>query len=207
MRISTYIVLCTLLLSCGNARRVGDTGLLQKRKYLPGWDLALFSNDPKRSSSRNSDVHHIEPIVTASADHTRDLRSNKESGHDVPVTIERSIDTHLPSSYRPIGSNDTLLELVQELPETEVSQHKKPVNLLAPVVFLTAIAAIGIGLTSTNTLAVIVLLGITFILAAISIKRIRKHDMGGKGFAIIGLTLAALTSVATAIAIVTAGGL
>lgn len=107
-----------------------------------------------------------------------------------------------------IQRNLTPVPFIIDLPdEPEDTTQKKPMNRLAPVVFITAIAAIGLGLTTTNTLGVIILVLVTFILAAISIRQIRSRDMGGKGFAIIGLVLAVMTAVATAIAIYANGGL
>ncbi len=82
---------------------------------------------------------------------------------------------------------------------------RKRWNWLAIPAFLAAGAGIWLALTSTNTLAVIAVLGLALILSALSIRRIRRHEEAGKGFAVTALVLAVLASLLTIISIAILG--
>jgi hypothetical protein len=200
--------LMVLLFSCGADRRVMDTGLLQKRRHLQGWDLSLHRSKKVDRKALYRDDVSLDKLSVRS-----DHMTSSEKGLRASNTIidEQPNEVSANASIEPgvvIQRNLTPVPFIIDLPdEPEDTTQKKPMNRLAPVVFITAIAAIGLGLTTTNTLGVIILVLVTFILAAISIRQIRSRDMGGKGFAIIGLVLAVMTAVATAIAIYANGGL
>ncbi len=76
---------------------------------------------------------------------------------------------------------------------------KKKWNKFAIPAFLAALATLYLGFFGTSTIAVIIALGVTFILSGISLRQIRSRDEAGKGFALAALMIGVIAAVATAI--------
>jgi hypothetical protein len=210
------IMLLISLASCGGSNRVMDTGLLQKRKHLPGWDLSLWPKnsalEASRSADRQTDAKRTQDERISrskdppDADEEHDdlgISANSESMplETVVQRIKMGRDNDIDASAdRSISFHDLRVQ------DTEpVEQPRKRWNKFAIPAFLAALGTIYLGLFSLSTLAVIVAIGVTFTLSGISLWQIRVRDEAGKGFAIIALILGLLAAIATAMVIYVVG--
>ncbi|HOZ40540.1 MAG TPA: hypothetical protein PLL25_07025 [Flavobacteriales bacterium] len=82
---------------------------------------------------------------------------------------------------------------------------RKRWNWLAIPAFLLAGATLFIALTTVQTALVLLLAGSTLIVAGISLKRIRKREQAGKGFALIALVVGIIALLLTGVAIAVYG--
>lgn len=201
------IVLLLLFASCGGSTKVMDTGFLQKRKHLPGWDLSFGERGGSHDLAKR-DLKDPAPI--------KDLP--KIEGPSIYVDDVDQLNEQITASHAPVedhvgrstaGSLENgprvlidFVSPVKEQEEVNVPQQdlmpKKKWNKFAVPAFAAALGVVYLGLFSTSTIAVIVAIGITFILSGISLRQIRSRDEAGKGFALIALIIALLASIATA---------
>ncbi len=113
-----------------------------------------------------------------------------------PVTRQRSIPVEC-SIASPITA--------QPRDEPENLMPRKRWNWLAIPAFLLAGATLFIALTTVQTALVLLLAGSTLIVAGISLKRIRKREQAGKGFALIALVVGIIALLLTGVAIAVYG--
>lgn len=189
-------------------------------------DKHLFTNGPivprKRSHDLHGPVHELaaldsvtdrtdEDISEVAAFHGSLSASLATSGAAIPLSLERP--PSVPGSVVRIRSTDALAipnstrpvqpTAVQE--EDENLMPRKKLNFLAIPAFVFALGALGLGLFTTSTIAVIVAAVLAILLAGLSIRRIRSREQGGKGFALMALLLGLLALLATAIAVAVVG--
>ena len=185
-----------------------ETGLLQKRKHLPGWDLSLFQKEPGVRSDRPFDREMCGPLEErpeeeASASHGMDrITTHVSDGEfEMPRAPAMSVipEAVIPNIDR---TGPKVVEVIrQKIPEPDPQQErvKKKWNKFAIPAFLAALATLYLGFFGTSTIAVIIALGVTFILSGISLRQIRSRDEAGKGFALAALMIGVIAAVATAI--------
>jgi hypothetical protein len=98
-------------------------------------------------------------------------------------------------------------------PERLASPDEEPKNLmprkrwnrLAVPAFLLAGATLFIALTTVQTTLVLILASLTLLVAGLSLKRIRKREQAGKGFALIALLVGVFALLLTGVAIAVYG--
>ena len=181
-----------------------ETGLLQKRKHLPGWDISLFQ---KERSVPTSIVEYdditADPVETV---------PKKQEASDPCASIDLNIAAEflerpkpeievevVKSEAKPVVKFEAISEHADNGPEQEQEIPKKKWNKFAIPAFIAALATLYLGFFGTSTIAVIIALGVTFILSGISLRQIRSRDEAGKGFALAALMIGVIAAVATAI--------
>jgi hypothetical protein len=208
----TLLLLClSFLAACSTHQRVADTGLLQKRKFRPGWDLALFERGtavaPRQPMIRNSEPLPLRLALRQVAPAEVEAQAPLASLARIPALPERLI--HPPITALPLlriqPAAEPVAELVPEAPRVEDPPVAKRWNRLAVPALLASLGSIAIGLFTTSTLGLLLAVVGAILLAGISLRQIRMRDEGGKGFALAALILALLAALATAIAIAVVG--
>ena len=181
-----------------------ETGFLQKRKHLPGWHLSIFQKE--RSVPRSSVKYD-----RIAADPIDNVHEKEEgSGPSASISLNSgagSVQRPKPkteavpvkSEAKPAIQLETISDRAENGPEQEQEIPKKKWNKFAIPAFLAALVTIYLGFFGTSTVAVIIALGVTFILSGISLRQIRSRDEAGKGFALAALMIGVIAAVATAI--------
>lgn len=129
------------------------------------------------------------PLGTASFSRTKPVLPS-------PVTRQRSI---------PVECSIASPMTAQPRDEPENLMPRKRWNWLSIPAFLLAGATLFIALTTVQTALVLLLAGSTLIVAGISLKRIRKREQAGKGFALIALVVGIIALLLTGVAIAVYG--
>jgi hypothetical protein len=89
--------------------------------------------------------------------------------------------------------------------EPENLMPRKRWNRLAIPAFVLAGATLYIALTSVQTTLVLLLAGLTLLVAGIALRRIRNREQAGKGFALIALLVGVIALLLTSVAIAVYG--
>jgi len=82
---------------------------------------------------------------------------------------------------------------------------RKRWNWMGVVAFLMAGGTVFLGFSALGTTAVLLSAGLTALVAGLTLRRIRKHEQAGKGFALIALLIAFLALVVTGVSIAVLG--
>ncbi len=207
----TVLLMALLFWGCAGEKRVTDTGFLQKRKFRPGWDLSIGKPklDQQVGSIDRKSTPRVDPVSEPSAEKLQE-RFPQEELHASLHSAEEILSSAEPEEENIERSSITIeaaknAAYVEKDPDQEDLLPKKRWNWLAIPAFVASLGIVAIGLYTTSTIWVIIAIAVTFILAGISIRQIRKREEAGKGFAIAALLIALLAVVATAIAIAVVG--
>lgn len=200
-----------LLAGCAQQNNaVVGKGLVQKRKYQPGWHVDLFQR------SRPLAVLHTERRRSAPAvelpeqlaDLTNSTMVSLEQEQDIYVFgPSASLDAmHHGAALRPSA---TFLSAARSTPATTPAQEnlipRKRLQPLAIPSMLFVGAGITMAFVTNSGLLVAGALVIGLVLAAVSLRRIRSHERSGKGFAIIALVLGTMAALITTMVIIRSG--
>ncbi len=82
---------------------------------------------------------------------------------------------------------------------------KKRWNWMGVVALLLAAGTVTLGFSPLGTSAVLLAAGFTALVAGLTLRRIRKREQAGKGFALIALLIAFLALVITGVSIAVLG--
>lgn len=123
-----------------------------------------------------------------------------------------SVEEHTPRQAEPRKQGIIREEAVHQVtPPTNENGHqenlmpKKRWNRLAIPALVAALGTICLGLFTSSTYAVLGGIFVTLLLAGISLRRIRLHEEGGKGFAFAALMIGVIAAVVTALTIASYG--
>lgn len=123
-----------------------------------------------------------------------------------------SVEEHVPPRAEPtkqcIIREEAMREATPPVHEDEDQENlmpKKRWNRLAIPALLAALGTICLGLFTSSTYAVLGSIFVTLLLAGISLRRIRLHEEGGKGFAFAALMIGVIAAVVTALTIASYG--
>jgi hypothetical protein len=89
--------------------------------------------------------------------------------------------------------------------EQENLMPRKRWNWMGVVAFLMAGGTVFLGFSALGTTAVLLSAGLTALVAGLTLRRIRKREQGGKGFALLALLIAFLALVVTGVSIAVLG--
>ncbi|MEO8590125.1 MAG: DUF4190 domain-containing protein [Flavobacteriales bacterium] len=209
-RIALLLFACVILLSaCTTDRHVVTGGLIQKRKYRPGWNVDLgFRNDRTPVTNRTT----VERMIPVRRVHNKALVAAQERS----IAVVRT-SAPITASIAPLRIVHPLTRLhllrAAILPERIMATQdgeenlmpKKKWNVLAVPVFVLALGSLTLGFLTTSTLAVLLAAVVTVALGAIALRHIRSHDEAGKGFALIGFIIGLFVLLFVGISIATAG--
>jgi hypothetical protein len=201
-----FPILCLLLASCGTTGRTMDTGLMQKRRHLKGWDLEFLSRSQRSTrpvpANRNPVVKKDIGKNTAGSRLTETLVVSTSPGSHGPVASSGPVAMEairIPLLFTGSGpSEERTIEEPEAWSPQEDLMHKKRWNLLAIPSFLMALATVYLGLFGLSTINVVIAIILTLILSGISLRQIRSREQSGKGFAIAALLIALLALLYTA---------
>lgn len=193
-RIGPLFLSCAILLgACTTDRQVVTGGLIQKRKYRPGWNVDLGFRNDRTPTAHRTIVERMAPVHRV---HDRKLVPAQERSIAVMRTSAPITASTAPVRIAHPLSRPHLLRAVI-LPESitatqdgeENLMPKKKWNVLAVPVFVLALGSLTLGFLTTSTLAVLLAAVVTVALGAITLRHIRSHDEAGKGFALIGFII------------------
>jgi hypothetical protein len=211
IRLTIATILLVLTWSCGSQRAVVGDGLLQKRRFRPGWHLDLpaahKSSQPQRRSAHtttSSQWDHV-PATAVHEEIDATVTTAEVSSPLIPTPPAR---TYAPSviDVPEVGSTDPRDLMPTPAHDAPVdSTTAKRWNPWAAPALATAVGSVAIGLFTTSTIAVLITVAIAIVLASIALRRGRENEWSGKGLALAAMIIAMLVVLATAAAIVVVG--
>jgi len=209
VRLVPLLIACVMLLTaCTTDRHVVTGGLIQKRKYRPGWHLDF----PSRSATPRAERNAAERPRTIHAAPQGSIVQPSDRPLAPAVIVAPLTASAEPvqetRSVRPALSPATpawRLSCISAQDGEENLMPKKKWNVLAVPVFVLGLGAVALGFVTASTLAVLIVAVITVVLGAIALRRIRSRDQAGKGFALIGFILGLFVLLFVAISIASIG--
>lgn len=211
-RVASLLLTTVVLAGCAGPRSTVGDGMFQKRHLRPGWHVDLGARDHARINERGVPVPRMEsrsrPIpnfVSPCAARTVELAewdnatassepfAMSSSHHVAPPLINPDIEPFLPDTTR----------------SAQRQQIEEPVrrwNPWAIPAFAAAVGTVVLALaTGTSAILVVLALVVTLILAAIALRKGRKNEWSGKGFAVAALLIGSLAALITLIALISGG--
>ncbi len=205
LRLLPACVLLIGLAACSQGPDVIGKGPLQARKYRPGWHLDLHTNTQptaRRSPTRPLEARLPAPAepapgrpLTAQAVTVGPVRALPTRAPKRPSVVPEPPRTSIHSAADPIAAQD----------EPENLMPKKRWNWMGVVALLLAAGTVTLGFSPLGTSAVLLAAGFTALVAGLTLRRIRKREQAGKGFALIALLIAFLALVITGVSIAVLG--
>ena len=211
-QVGFLLAVCIVLITaCSTDRHVVTGGLIQKRKYRPGWHMDLdFRNDQPSNTHRSTAIR----LMARNSANTRAVIDVFE--RPLAFAKDREPITASIAPVRPMRTRASMRHQVREvltplrkadsaLDGEENLMPKKKWNMLAVPVLVLALGTVALAFLVPSTLAVLVAGALTVVLGAISLRHIRSHDEAGKGFALTGFIIALFALLFTGISIAAYG--
>ncbi|MBK8226031.1 MAG: DUF4190 domain-containing protein [Flavobacteriales bacterium] len=195
-----------LLMACSGSRSTVQERRIQHRRHSNGWhiDLDARRREPRTRirdlESRHANLPVLAPTVeerapiTAAATPAPPFTATLADQRAIKEAVRRTQLTGLPTALKPV--------IRQE--EDENIMPRKKWNALAVPAFASGVSAIVLGF-GTNLWLLIGAIVLTLVLAGWSIKRIRRREQAGKGFAIAALLIGVFAALLTIMSIVRYG--
>ncbi|MBL0128706.1 MAG: DUF4190 domain-containing protein [Flavobacteriales bacterium] len=183
---------------CGVQRDVVQEGRFQKRTHQGGWHVDLH----KKTSENDRTATRLRHIKVGSIVHPSPLiaiddrlLATTNSGPSLFVSPpSRASDPVCAEELLPVRSTITLQE------EDENLMPRKKLNALAIPALVMALVTVGLGF-SQNLWLLVGAIVVTLVLVALSMRRIRRYEQGGKGFTFAALMIGVLAALLTALSI------
>lgn len=207
------VLLTVFVLSGCSAPRstVGD-GMFQKRHLRPGWHVDLGGQDIPRTREHVVSAPRMEPrphhfaihaprppdarVGIPEQDHaTTSIAPNASasSDHFAEFLIGPQIQTLIPDTTRSVR-------------QQQIERPARRWNPWAIPAFVAAAGTVVLGLaTGTSLILVVVGVLLTLVLSSIALRKGRKNEWSGKGFAVAAMILGVLAALITLIAVVAGG--
>ncbi|MCU0320659.1 MAG: hypothetical protein MUE88_11375 [Flavobacteriales bacterium] len=202
---SLTLVLVLGLSACSQGPDVMGKGPFQARKYRPGWHLDLRSGN--HQAAQRTSARPLEARLPPPPDPT--------PGHPiaVPVAALELAPTPPPKAPKkpaiapgpPRRSVHPTTDPIAPQDEPENLMPKKRWNWMGVVAFLMAGGTVLLGFSALGTTAVLIAAVLTALVAGLTLRRIRKREQAGKGFALIALLVAVIALVITGVSIAVLG--
>ncbi len=208
------LLLVLLLTACANDKSVVRNSPFQKRSLRPGWHVDLSLGRERKAmqvphersptlAPALLDARIVVPsgstLLPLSTEATFPLR--QETGPITPESAELARFSFPANATNAPGvavPDPPLQEQVDSMP-------KKRWNRLAIPAFVLALLTVFLALFTVSTTAVILVAAATIVLAAVSLKQIRREDQAGKGLALAALIIGLIAALITAISIIAVG--
>lgn len=198
-----FVLLLTLG-ACSQGPAVIGKGPLQARKYRPGWHLDL----------RSSAQRHPRTIVPRPLEARLPTPQEPKPGRPLAGPgPEPRLDPPRPPKPRerlaiapePPRTKDPAIRSIAPQDEPENLMPRKRWNWMGVVAFLMAGGTMLLGFSALGTTAVLLAAGLTALVAGLTLRRIRKREQAGKGFALVALLVAFIALVITGVSIAVLG--
>lgn len=192
---------------CGTGRAVMGDGPIQKRRFRPGWHVDVARRSGPADTHR-TDVDHqllaFRPVVWPVAD---PLIADPAT---VPLPVGPATVDHPTSDHRGKAVSGLVTQAPEKVLEPEQDEQvderpKKAWNHWALPSLGAALGTVALGLFGTSTVAVIIAVVTTLVLASTALRRGRKNDLAGKGFALAAMILGMIAAIATLAVIAVVG--
>ncbi|WKZ65166.1 MAG: DUF4190 domain-containing protein [Flavobacteriales bacterium] len=197
-RAATILLLILLGACSGQRGSVHESGL-QRRVHRPGWHLDLglrresVQREPMASVQR---LGERPPPPFAAPLPEPALR--QQPWHALPAM--QPVEVAMVSAPRPAEALPAYLPSTTADQDPDDLMPKKRWNALAVPAFAAGLGTIALGF-GTNLLALVGAIALTLLLAGLSIRRIRRKEQAGKGFAFAALMTGVLAALLTAMSI------
>ncbi len=198
-------VLLVGLAACSQGPDVIGKGPLQARKYRPGWHLDLRTGN--HPMTRRSALRPLEARLPAPAEPLagRPLTVQVVIAQAVPSPPPKAPGTPNIAPEPPLTPLDPALKPIAAQDEPENLMPKKRWSWMGIVAFLLATGTATLGFSAFGTTIVLLAAGFTALFAGFTLRRIRKREQAGKGFALIALLVAFIALVITGVSIAMLG--
>lgn len=202
-----HLLACVLLVglaACSQGPNVIGKGPLQARKYRPGWHLDLRTGT--HPMTRRSAPRPLEARLPAPAEPLagRPLTVQVVTAQPVPTPPSKAPRTPIIAPEPPL-TLDPALNPIAAQDEPENLMPKKRWSCMGMVAFLLATGTAILGFSAFGTTTVLLAAGFTALIAGFTLRRIRKREQAGKGFALIALLVAFIALVITGVSIALLG--
>lgn len=193
------ILLLILLGACGGPRGTVHEGGLQRRVHRPGWhvDLGLRRETAQREPMASAQRLSERPLQPFTAPMPEPARRQQPGLLAPPL---RPAEVALVSAPQPANALPADRPPTTAVQDPDDLMPRKRWNALAVPAFAAGLGTIALGF-GTNLLALVGAIALTLLLAGLSIRRIRRKEQAGKGFAFAALMIGVLAALLTAMSI------
>jgi hypothetical protein len=196
-----------LLTACTGARNTVQERRIQQRRHSNGWhiDLSARQRPEPRMRIRALEPPVVGPLVDAESAEERNPIGAAEPSVATTVTAQVEGGAFVDAAPHPksVDARMTARQDVRQEEDENIMPRKKW-NALAVPAFASGLGTIALGF-GTNLWLLIGAIVLTLILAGWSIKRIRRREQAGKGFAMAALLIGVFAALLTIMSIVRYG--
>lgn len=207
------LLLVLVIAGCGQQRKTAwGSGLVQKRKHLPGWHLDLGLRAPGTHQPHAPRAVEVDPLSLRTQHPAALPAATLTPANEAPVEVDEAFasvgkELHLPASSPPHFVEFAPVLPVEQEPgrdPDDIMPHKG-FNVLAIPALVIVAAGITLAFVTNSALLVAVVLVVGLVLASISLSRIRSREQSGKGYALTALIFAILAALITTMVIIRSG--
>ncbi len=187
---------------CGMQQDVVQEGRFQKRTHRRGWHIDLHRNTSEndRTAMRMREIKvrsMVHPSPLLAIDDRLLATTNAGPGF---IASPRPSRTTALVHGEGVWSARSSIALADVQEEEENLMPRKKLNALAIPALVMALVTVGLGF-SQNLWLLVGAIVVTLVLVALSMRRIRRYEQGGKGFAFAALMIGVLAALLTALSI------
>lgn len=197
-----------LLAGCSGTRSTVGDGMFQKRHLRPGWHVDLGGRSSARTDPREAQVTRYEPRPHLYKDSDTSMsvvQVELRAQDDAIASTAPPLPTSFRSSRPPIGPGigiaaaDTTRSALRQ----QIEEPHRRWNPWAVPAFAAAAGTVALAF-ATGTSPILVVLGVivTIVLATIALRKGRKNEWSGKGFAVAAMMIGCLAGLITLIALI-----
>lgn len=211
-RPASLVLTALVLVGCTGTRSTVGDSMFQKRHLRPGWHVELGGREQVRTNERGAPVARMEsrsvpyrnfvsPLPVAWVEMAELENATTPSGPLAMSSVE-SLDAFLTRadilSFRP--------DTTRTAQRQQIEEPVRRWNPWAIPAFAAAVGTVVLALaTGTSAILVILALVLTLILAVIALRKGRKNEWSGKGFAVAAMMIGSLATLITLIALLSGG--
>lgn len=215
VRTGWVLFMALLLAACSTQQPRVHEGRFQKRQHRGGWHVDLGKRPPVVSEERTIDLTEGKRIGKRTRAHYEQenpqFPSALISSEALPERpLERPISVH-NEPLAVVDQGSTTLSVlssaqansgtvIRDLPAQDV-KPPKVWNKWALPAFTLALATVAYGILGTNAVILVIAVVATLVIAAIALRKGRRYEWSGKGFALGAMILGTFAALITLIAL------
>lgn len=197
--------------ACSAKRATVHEARFQKRHFRGGWHVDLDRRAKSSASPRSSEFNPSELDVRSSLENRSpepagmrtDLISSEQTRSTGP--IPKVQEAPIASTDRTYFESPTLTAnedpWVATIPTSEDEKPPKIWNKWAIPAFILALGTVAYGFLGTSPVILVLAVAATLILAIIAVRKGRRYEWSGKGFAIGAMIIGFVSALITLIAL------
>ena len=213
---SRWVLFMALLLAaCSSQQPRVHEGLFQKRQHRAGWHVDLGKRHTAASKRQNVDPSEEDGTVKRTRStfkpenaQLHQAQVGSEGLQESPLKRTNSLGEEpmaMTGQGRPepwmLSPGHAFTERAEPSLLTQEEKVPKVWNKWALPAFVLALATVAYGILGTNALVLVIAVVATLVIAAIALRKGRRYEWAGKGFALGAMILGTFAALITLIAL------